>query len=702
MRQSITINGRTFNSGDTFQTRSAVTWYGSADGGNGTGTIPKGYSVTFVGDYSDEYSWATFPYLISGLGSLPDASNQEWTGSNVFPPQSYTVSYNSNGSGVSNMPTSQTKYYGENLTLSTKVPVRSGYTFKGWATSSGGSVAYSAGGTYKLNSAVTLYAVWAAGYVDSFEVSAMYTDSYLTKVVWTPQKASQWFRIRVEYDASHYVVSGWIHPNTTSKYTFSTQASPNVKIPQSWVSYIGTAGYITPDVYLYTYEEEGGSSTGRSKVNTAKLYPKIYDIGISATLSEGLTSTVFGNSTWLVQNYSKLKVQCSGTPESGTTITKFTVKFNSISHTVNASNNSATITFPTEEVTSYGNKSVYITAYDSVGRSTTDKTTYKIPVYQYFNPSVSSAVCNFNDSSGHNIITYDYSVASVHSANGYKVKISRKDGSSSTYTQKYIDSSWQTSSFSGRRNWEDTTSDEISQYEYKIEIQDRLGWGTEVVIPSAAIALSFKRGGQAAMFFSDAGRMSDGWVGVKRPTGSVGFMAMRSDNERGVGLAVGTGGSNMGIYNDETNSWEFLINSNNNVFISNWASIGGTFDPVYFNSSGRPVAVSTTTTSGVWKCKVWADGRKEVWCQQTIASAVNTTQGSLYRTDPAVYYTYPSSFFSATPNIEVNIRQSNSIAGWLGFGGSGDSTRTPNIYFYSPTSRSSSANIYINIHAWTD
>lgn len=40
------------------------------------------------------------------------------------------------------------------------MPTRAGYAFKGWATSSTGTVVYQAGGTYTANSSVTLYAVW--------------------------------------------------------------------------------------------------------------------------------------------------------------------------------------------------------------------------------------------------------------------------------------------------------------------------------------------------------------------------------------------------------------------------------------------------------------------------------------------------------------------------------------------------------------
>lgn len=72
----------------------------------------------------------------------------------------YTVSYNANGG--SGAPSSQSKYYGKTLTLSGTKPSRTGYTFKGWATSSGGSVTYASGASYTANASTTLYAVWQA------------------------------------------------------------------------------------------------------------------------------------------------------------------------------------------------------------------------------------------------------------------------------------------------------------------------------------------------------------------------------------------------------------------------------------------------------------------------------------------------------------------------------------------------------------
>lgn len=73
---------------------------------------------------------------------------------------SYTVSYNANGG--TGAPSSQTKYYGKTLYLSSSKPTRTGYDFLGWATTSAGSAAYQPGAAYTANASATLYAVWRA------------------------------------------------------------------------------------------------------------------------------------------------------------------------------------------------------------------------------------------------------------------------------------------------------------------------------------------------------------------------------------------------------------------------------------------------------------------------------------------------------------------------------------------------------------
>lgn len=77
-------------------------------------------------------------------------------------PYTYSIQYNANGG--SNAPSTQTKTYGINLTLSNEKPVRPNYNFLGWSTSPTSGVAYNPGSTYTANSSITLYAVWSLAY----------------------------------------------------------------------------------------------------------------------------------------------------------------------------------------------------------------------------------------------------------------------------------------------------------------------------------------------------------------------------------------------------------------------------------------------------------------------------------------------------------------------------------------------------------
>lgn len=98
------------------------------------------------------------------------SSNSSITLYAIWNRNKYTVSFNANGG--SGAPASQTKLYGLDMTLSSTVPTRSGYTFKGWGTSSTSSTAsYQPGGTYTSNSARTLYAIWESNAPTTYTVS---------------------------------------------------------------------------------------------------------------------------------------------------------------------------------------------------------------------------------------------------------------------------------------------------------------------------------------------------------------------------------------------------------------------------------------------------------------------------------------------------------------------------------------------------
>ncbi len=76
-----------------------------------------------------------------------------------YPTVTFTITYNANGG--SGAPASQIKTSGKALTLSSTKPTRQGYTFLGWATSSGASSAqYNPGSSFTTDANTTLYAVW--------------------------------------------------------------------------------------------------------------------------------------------------------------------------------------------------------------------------------------------------------------------------------------------------------------------------------------------------------------------------------------------------------------------------------------------------------------------------------------------------------------------------------------------------------------
>lgn len=117
----------------------------------------KEYDYTYTkGTSSSKISVAAKLTGIDRVGATMTAS----TSYTIPALASYTISYNANGG--SGAPSSQTKWYGKTLTLSSTKPTRTGYSFQGWSTANDSSVEYAAGGSYTGNAALTLYAVWKA------------------------------------------------------------------------------------------------------------------------------------------------------------------------------------------------------------------------------------------------------------------------------------------------------------------------------------------------------------------------------------------------------------------------------------------------------------------------------------------------------------------------------------------------------------
>lgn len=175
---------KTSTSETIYYYRTMYTMSYNANGGSGApSSESKGsgwdYTISSVKPTKVGYTfqgWATYSWASTASyhGGDTYKLNQNTTFYAVWSRNSYTISYNANGG--TGAPSSQTKYYGTTLTLSSAKPYRTGYTFKGWGLyASSTSPVYQPGDDYNYNISRTLYAVWEK---DAPPAPTTYTVSY--------------------------------------------------------------------------------------------------------------------------------------------------------------------------------------------------------------------------------------------------------------------------------------------------------------------------------------------------------------------------------------------------------------------------------------------------------------------------------------------------------------------------------------------
>ncbi len=133
-----------------------------------TENSPAGESVVIAGVDLFEREG----YTISSWNTMADGSGDSFAPGFTFEGgvsltlyaqwgrMTYTVTFDANG-GSGTM-SSVEKNYNEDLVLPANEFTKTGYNFKGWATSANGSVVYGDGAKYTANASATLYAQWEA------------------------------------------------------------------------------------------------------------------------------------------------------------------------------------------------------------------------------------------------------------------------------------------------------------------------------------------------------------------------------------------------------------------------------------------------------------------------------------------------------------------------------------------------------------
>lgn len=234
--------------------------------------LSEGATVTF-GSKSRTYSRGHSAQTITVKAyAKNDGTYTGWTGSStasatvtVPAKSSWSVTFNANGGNGA--PAAQTKWYGETLTISATKPTRSGYIFKGWATSSTATTAsYQPGSTYSTNAALALYAVWQQGtYTITYAANGgSSTPASQTKthgVAITLRPAISRNNGTTSYMVSYSInYSGGTNPSSgtatkTTKYTFAGWKATNGTV------YAGGASYTTDAAATMTAQWTSSSST---------------------------------------------------------------------------------------------------------------------------------------------------------------------------------------------------------------------------------------------------------------------------------------------------------------------------------------------------------------------------------------------------------------------------------------------------------
>lgn len=200
-------------------------------------------------------------------------------------PKTYAVNYEANAGGdttVRGIPGAQTKTHGEPLTLTPADPTRAGHTFKGWATSADGPVAYMPGSDYVADAPVELFAVWAK---NTYTVTISAGTGYST--VPSGTATVEWgetFTLAIKVDASHS------SKTPTIKYTSTeggvTSAEVEVVGDSTATELQWTSGHPTPakpTTWYYKIENVHKDYSISISIDPNDIYP----VSFYAVLGDG-------------------------------------------------------------------------------------------------------------------------------------------------------------------------------------------------------------------------------------------------------------------------------------------------------------------------------------------------------------------------------------------------------------------------------
>ena len=223
----------------------------------------------------------------SGTSYASGASYKSNTAGQVFlyaqwTANTYSITYNANGG--TGAPSAQTKTHAVNLTLSSTKPTRSGYTFKGWGTSSSSTTAsYAAGASYTANASVVLYAVWEKSYE---QPSITNLSVHRCDSAGTESDEGTYFKITCNwstYETVTSIVVKW-KKSTATSWTSATVAASGTS--GSVNSVLGSGAVSADSTYAVVITVSDSGSTSLTATLAGKAYPVDFMPGLGVAFGK--------------------------------------------------------------------------------------------------------------------------------------------------------------------------------------------------------------------------------------------------------------------------------------------------------------------------------------------------------------------------------------------------------------------------------
>lgn len=493
------------------------------------------------------------------------------------------------------------------------------------------------------------------------------------RVYFTPKSTAFKYRVTVSMNGNS------VQNNASGVSVSSTsQQYYQVNIPHTWLSNKESGTLACKLETLNGTSVIGTDNWSISMVVPASVVPTI---GAVSSAPVNSNATINGWNIY-VANYSKARITCSASGNSGSTISRFQISGDT-TVTVNGTSLSYDI-----NLKSSGTKTFTVKAIDSRGRSTGNKsitinvTSYSTPTIQSFNV----VRCDSNGNINAEGTSAKLSFVGYYSAIGNNtatVNFAYKLASASTFSSLTNSATGSGGSVNG--NIISSTFAIANDYDLKIILKDSLGNAVERTVRLASVTRTLnvaKYGNGVAVGKMStvskngaAGKFECGWDASFDKSVSIDGIINANKNIYMGGSKGQTSGLSIVFSNPDSsenphNSYIYGGNPADQTAIGCWDNKNGR-NIWSYNDSSNTFAIGSSDatisikgaalsdfvvqqgTSGNWYYRKWNSGRAECWGNIPINTAITSSIGSLYYA-AIENIAFPSGLFINKPLVFAN------------------------------------------------